>query len=169
MVALDDSGTSDDQSSVGSSDSTRSPPQCHSNAARTDCDSFSDDESGNWILDEIQQQIDDQLQAEIDNQLEEQLWKEMDEHLEHQLDEQIQQVLDQQFDDFMCANTDHLHSDSMKPFPDGHTVVSLETTQRNDAHNKPNAQTKASVSTINAQIQQIVDQYAGLNLKFTNG
>lgn len=125
-------------------------------------DYCSDNESEDWILDEIHRQIDDQLQADIEQQLEEQLWKEMDEQLEKQLDEQIQKELNQQLNGLLSTTNDHLDNDFSKTKEKDafRTSASVKTSTAESV----NLQQGASVCSINAQIQKIVHQYEDLSL-----
>lgn len=146
------------------------------NAATSEHNNYqdSDNESDDWILDELQRQIDCQLQADIDRQLEEHLWKEMDEQMERQMDDQLQKELNQQFDDLLAsqsasliddtddnANANEIHEKG------GFLLQSLSLKTPVESSEAQIAEQKASAFSINAQIQKVVDQYEGLTLEVT--
>ena len=153
----------------GSVTSQTSQPSTSHGSSCTDGDD-SDNESNDWILEEIHRQIDDQLQAEIDRQLEEQLWNEMDEQLEKQLDQQIQNELNQQLSDMVSTPKSHLHQDNSRNV--GGTIGSLHLLQSSGSTGtlaeSVAVQQEASVSSINNQIQKIVVQYEKLNMQSIN-
>lgn len=153
-MILTNSSTNDEQDSVSSESSDFSVQQ-----------GYAGYESEDWLLDEIQNQIDKQLQEDIDRQLEEQLWKEMDEQLEQQMDEQIQRELNQQFDDMLSCQNPNRNADPIDRNRN-HNWPSIFSTSPShpSLHSNQIDEKGASVSSINVQIQKVVDQYESLNL-----
>jgi hypothetical protein len=147
---------SDGSSEHDTEDADSSPNQSES-SINADANSFDggsyDDDSEDWIMDELQRQIDEQLQADLDEQFDEYLLKEND-HLEKQLDEQLQRELNDQYEKMLVSS---LSYNDQKEEATLHMLTEPSLLAAQSLF--PTRGSPATVANINAQIEKIAKQY----------
>lgn len=146
-----------DYGSGSENDDARDSNSCPINRSKRDSDLDSstvddpgyDEDSGDWIMGELQRQIDEQLQAELDVQFDQHLSEELDHQLQKQLDDDLQRELDEQYE-AMLVSAGLQRGLPEEAFIFGESEINS---------------TGATVANINAQIGQIAKRYENCYLE----
>jgi hypothetical protein len=156
-------GNLSDGSSEHDTEDADSIPNQSESSINIDANSFDggsyDDDSEDWIMDELQRQIDEQLQADLDEQFDEYLLTEVDQQIEKQLDEQLQRELNDQYEKMLVSS---LSYNDQKEEATLHILTDASLLAAQSLF--PTRGSPATVANINAQIGKIAKQYENCTL-----